>query len=182
MVHVRVGLERLEGRATGEPSAIDRGILDAAHAAGDTIQLTVFRGTNGEGTGSWAMEEALSDADAVRLARHMLVAQLHVYRGLLREGLALHLHCDFLPRDAEAYRTAARALAAELEGRRVPGEHGPHDDALAVDAWILQHLTFFFAVRLETLMTTILPDKLTMMERRTRRFEDLLARWRATTP
>lgn len=168
-VHVTIGPERITGlRAQIGMSEVDRMVIGEARARSERVDLTIFRGRDDDGNGSWGFVEGISEDDASQLAMAMLRSNLPLYRGLMRAGLCLHLHVDWGPVELVAFREAAEELSSELEVR------SEGEDADAVDVWILRNLTFFFALSLEKVLTSILPEKLALMEKRMERIQRMV--------
>ncbi len=143
----------------GELSDADRWILGHAEHAARTrgASVCILRGEGPRG-GCYRFDAGLDRERAAALAEAMLEGQLLAYREMVRLGMCLFVHADFGYREAEAFRDATDAVARALERRT-----GPEAE---VDLWILQNLVFFFTVSFENLVTTVLPDKLPMMEKR----------------
>jgi hypothetical protein len=168
---VRVGLDRIVPRV-GPPrmSSLDQQVLEQAEARAPRIQLGIFRGANGHG-GSWGFDPAMDEHEAIRLAEYLLPGQMIVYRGLLRLGVCLFVHIDWGSLECAAFRAAAAKIADGLHDRLSRGSAEPPNPADVVDLWVLRNLTFFFSLSFDHLVSTILPEKLALMEKRMERIQ-----------
>lgn len=172
--HIRVSPDRLVSlRESTEPGPIDMAICDQAWERAPGLHLTIFRGRDDGGEGSWAFAEGMDPETRGELTYLMLIHQMHVYRELIRAGLCLHLHVEWGEEEIWAFRAAARRRVEELE--RVLAE-GPESAKLPaqVDIWILRNLTFFFQLDLDTITKRLLPDKLALLERRMSRVHQMV--------
>lgn len=160
---------------SGQLSDADRWILDTARYAveEELASFCIFRGRDETTGGAYGFAEALSEDDAAEVATAMLQGQILVYREMVRLGLCLIVHTDFGYAEAAAFRTAIDRLLTQLE----PKASGDDLEArrARLDQWILQNLVFFFTGSFETLASTILPDKLPMMEKRMERIRRMAA-------
>lgn len=177
--HVRVGLDRLARLRdeAGQPptlAPIDRGVLEEARRRAARVQITVFRGRNDDDTGSWDFADELNVLQATEMAYLMLRSQMLVYRGLVKAGLCLHLHVEWTTLAVDVYRQAIRRRIGELNPGPGLVRKASTDPIDLADLWILKNLTFFFSIKFENLITTILPDKLSMLERRMARVRDMV--------
>ena len=148
-------------------SQMDRDIAQAVKQRAGRVHAMLFRGKASGGEGSWDFDSLLDDETSGELGYHLVRTQLGTYRRLLAAGVLLNVHCDFSTRIAHPMQRGAERLVAELEAN--PGV------VAAVDRWILQHLTFFFSLSAEKVLSTILPDKLPMFEQRLPHIRDMVA-------
>lgn len=154
----------------GKLSAIDDWIIAAARKAAEQKLATVciYRARADVGPGCYRFSGRLQEAEVADLAETMLGGQLLIYRELVRMGVCLFVHSEFGYAEAEAYRVATERHIAALRLQ---------DDAQSeLDLWILQNLVFFFTSSFESLATTVLPEKLPMMEKRMERIRRMAAR------
>ncbi len=171
VVPATAGLDIRPGVMTETDHAIAQAARDAATRGNPTV--CIFRARDPEGGGSYAFDPNMSEETATGLASRMLAGQVLVYREMLQLGICLFLHTDLGPVEAQAYRTAVDRRVEELaELVDVTINPDPHDQ---VDLWLLRNLSFFFTLRFEKLTQTILPEKLTLMEKRMDRIHRLAA-------
>ena len=162
--HVAWGLDRLDQPPQTEPSELDRLMVAEARARPGT-DLTIMRGRDDDGQGSFRIEPGVSEAQAQEIAMTVLRDTMPLYRELVRGGLRLHLHCEWEPMAAAAFRDAGDRLAARLAGRR--------DPASQVDSWILGNLLFFFSLSFKRTVSGMLPNKLDRMDKRSERIRQM---------
>ncbi len=154
------------------PSEADQLILRGARdAKAAAASVCIFRARAPGGLGSYRFAPSMSDSQAVETAQAMLDGQMQVYREMLRLGICLFLHTDLDPLAVHGFRGAADIRVAKLE----PEASGTGLDAkrAQLDLWLLRNLNFFFTLGFEKLIATILPDKLTLMEKRMERIRRL---------
>lgn len=169
--HIRVSASRLdELRAkVDEQSAspVDLRVLAEAKRRASEVKLTVFRGIDDEGRGSWGFEPGMDEDTAQELAYYLLRDQLFVYRSLFDSGLFLNFHVEWPNDELHAYRHALTRLRGELDPNANSGVFGTQqDDAASIDSWLLRHGVFFFHAPLDKLVREILPQKWALLERR----------------
>lgn len=155
-----------------EMSDADMQILAGGRkAAGDTATVCIFRARAPVGDGHYMFDPSMSEDQAVETARSMLDAQMRVYREMLRLGICLFLHTDMGLLEVHGYRGAVERRVRELE----PLTRGEGIDAkrAQLDLWLLRNLNFFFTLGFDKLIATILPDKLSLMEKRMERIRRL---------
>lgn len=172
--HRRLGLERLqELRETADESPIETGLVDRVRTSSSPYPIVIFRGRNDDGTATWGFDEGLGPEDALALARMLVISHLPTHRCLLTHGSYVMVHTDFGSREADLLRRASKEL---LEERR---EVVPSDaDLRAIydaDLWILRHLNFYFSLGFERVVEGVLPDKIPLIETRSRNIEALAA-------
>lgn len=163
-VHIVWGLDRMERAPQTEPSDLDRVMIAEARARPGT-DLTIMRGRDDDGRGSFGLEPGVSEAQARDIATTVLRDTMPLYRELIRAGLCLHLHCEWEPLAAAAFRDAGDRLAARLAGRR--------DPASQLDSWILGNLLFFFGLSFKRTVSGMLPNKLDRMDKRSERIREM---------
>lgn len=171
--HLRVGKDRLSSDPPTGLSEVDAEILSQAELRASRVELAIFRGQDDDGRGSWAFADDLEDEDAVVVASRMLDSHLMVYRGLVKAGLCLHVHVEWGPRELRAFRIVTQEKIETLEDR-IAERRTAEAASDAVDLWILRNLVFYFGVSLDKLLTTILPDKLPLMEKRIIRVQRMM--------
>lgn len=165
------GLDVTPGVMTETDHAIAQAARDAAERGNPTV--CIFRARDPDGAGSYAFDPSMDEETAATLASRMLAGQVLVYREMLQLGICLFLHTDLGPVEAQAFRVAvARRVEDLAELVDVTTNPDPHDQ---VDLWLLRNLSFFFTLRFEKLTQTILPEKLTLMEKRMDRIHRLAA-------
>ncbi|MGH1341051.1 MAG: hypothetical protein ACRBN8_05840 [Nannocystales bacterium] len=153
-------------------SESDQRILDGARdARSAAASVCIFRARAPIGDGAYRFEESMTDADAVKTALAMLDGQLRVYREMLRLGICLFLHTDLDPVAVHGFRGAVDVRVEELEP--LTFGVGPEAKRAQLDLWLLRNLNFFFSLGFDKLIATILPDKLTLMEKRMERIRRL---------
>ena len=163
-MHVVWGLDRVKRAPQIEPSELDRIMVAEARARPGT-DLTIMRGTDDDGQGSFRIEPGVSEEQARDIATSVLRETMPLYRELIRTGLCLHLHCEWEPMAAAAFREAGDRLAARLSGRA--------DPASQLDSWILGNLLFFFSLSFKRTVSGMLPNKLDRMDRRSERIREM---------
>lgn len=167
---VVVGRDRLSAlrgaarRGATEPGAIDETILHQARRHPDAHFL-IFRAKDDDGACRYRFDEGLDDAEARELAALMVRSQMTTYRELVGAGMHLLLHAELGFREVELFRSESRAALADLEA-------GGGDPGAALDAWILQHLTYFFAISYAKLVSETLPSLLPLLEQRAPQLRD----------
>lgn len=155
-------------------SATDAEILRQAELRAPRIGLCIFRGVSEDQRVRWRFEPGLSEEQAEEIARAALPGQMIVYRQLLRRGIALFLHVDWGHAEATAYRRAVARRAARLSLQIGEGDGTSTPDPRDVlDLWILRNLVFFFTLKFERLVATILPEKLALMDKRMARIQEM---------
>lgn len=153
-------------------SESDQRILSAARAAASASpSVCIFRARAPVGDGAYRFEQSMSDSEAVTTALSMLDGQLRVYGEMLRLGICLFLHTDLDPVAVHGFRGAVDIRVAELE--QLTFGVGPQAKSAQLDLWILRNLNFFFSLGFDKLIATILPDELTLMEKRMERIRRL---------
>jgi len=176
--HIRVPASRLdELRAQVEEhsaSPVDLRILAEGKRRASEVALTIFRGLDDDGRGSWGFEPGVDEQTAQELAYYLLRDQLFLYRGLFDAGILLSFHVEWPNDELHAYRHALARLRDELNPNADSGVFGrERDDAASVDRWLLRHGVFFFHATLDKLIDEMLPEKWALMERRLARAEQV---------
>lgn len=175
--HVRVMASRLDELRTKvaeqSHSPLDLRLLAEGRRRAKEVRLTIFRGHDDAGQGSWRFEPGIDEAVARELAYYLLRDQMYVYRGLFDVGLYLNFHVEWPIDELDAYRHALTRLRGEIDPSAHSGVFGKQADAASIDRWILRHGTFFFRVTLDKFIDSILPEKWTLMERRIQRAQQL---------
>lgn len=159
----------------GRLGSIERWVIDAGRNAVEEKLATVciFRARADDGIGVYRFSEDLGALTPTDLAEQMLAAQMLVYREMVQMGVCLFVHTEFGYTETEAFEGASSRLQASLRPRADDG-----DVEAEVDLWILQNLVFFFTVRFQGLTTSILPEKLPLMEKRMERIRRMAVRAR----
>ncbi len=155
-----------------EMSEADLQILAGGRRAADaSATVCIFRARAPVGEGHYLFDPMMSEEQAVETARAMLDAQMRVYREMLRLGICLFLHTDMGLLEVHGFRGAVEMRIRELE----PLTRGGGIDAkrAQLDLWLLRNLNFFFTLGFDKLIATILPDKLSLMEKRMERIRRL---------
>lgn len=166
------GTERIE--ALKQPtslSAADRFLLEQTKQRGERVHLAAVRAVNDEGDRLWGFDPALSGSETEELGYLITKSLLPVHRRMMANGIALLAHTECGPRECYAMRYGVRRLLAELEA-------SPHADAALtdVDRWILRNMLFHFALDLEHVTTSLLPNQIRMIERRWSRVSELVTK------
>lgn len=155
-----------------EMTESDLAVLEGARrAAESSATVCIFRARAPIGDGQYCFAPSMSEAQAVTTALAMLDGQIRVYREMLKLGLCLFLHTDMGPLEVGGFRGAVDRRVEELEPL-TRGEGGRAKQA-QLDLWLLRNLNFFFTLSFDKLIATILPDKLTLMEKRMERIRRL---------
>ncbi|MCR9159298.1 MAG: hypothetical protein ACE37F_08730 [Nannocystaceae bacterium] len=167
--------------ASADPmSDADRQILEGGRrAAAASASVCIFRARAPVGEGYYGFAPTTTDGQAVQTALSMLEGQMRVYRGMLDLGICLFLHTDLGGLEVHGFRGAVEARIAEIE----PLSKG---DTLAakrahLDLWMLRNLIFFFSLGFDKLAATVLPEKLTLMEKRMERIRRLAGELKAAS-
>lgn len=166
------GEERIE--ALKQPtslSAADRYLIEQTKKCGSRVHLLAFRATNDAGDRLWSFDPKLSSAQAEELGYLITKSLLPVHRRLMANGVALLAHTECGTRECYAMRYGVRRLLTELEQQ--PHAHAALTD---VDRWILRNMLFHFALDLELVATSLLPNQIRMIERRWARVSDLVTK------
>ncbi len=166
-----VDIGRLEQPAA--PSDLDRQIVGLIDDVGEDVHVSVFRAGGGDTPGLWRFQEGLSEKQMIDLAEHLLVGQLPVYRGLVRRGICLHVHVELPIEVAHAFRDATELLIQRIMDEDERNE--AHRVMHVADVWLLRNLSFYFTVGFAPLMHRILPEKLSLMEKRLARGRQMYA-------
>jgi hypothetical protein len=170
LVEIRVSMAQLadfrsQGR-TGIP--LDEEVLEAARRRSGQDQIVLVRG-KGEGGGSWAFDDGMSQQEQEELGYQLVHDQLPTYRRLVAAGVYALMHVDWGAAECHAYTEATKRLLLELEESSIPEFSAPDAEHAAidrVDRWILKHLTFFFAEPLEAVFERVLSTQLPKLESR----------------
>lgn len=166
-----VDIERLEQPAAA--SDLDRQIVRLIDEVDEGVHVSVFRAGGADTPGLWRFQEGLSEKQMIALAEHLLVGQLPVYRGLVRRGICLHVHVELPIEVAHAFRDATEHLIQRIMDEE---ERSEVDRVMHVaDVWLLRNLSFYFTVGFEPFMNRILPEKLSLMEKRLSRGRQMYA-------
>ena len=153
-------------------SEADEQILEGARRCLDSsATVCIFRGQAPVGEGRYAFDPNMTEGQAVETALAMLSGQMRVYREMLRLGICLFLHTDLGLLEVHGFRGAVARRIAELETR--PGVVDLEAKRAQLDLWMLRNLNFFFTLGFDKLIATILPDKLSLMEKRMERIRRL---------
>lgn len=168
--HVRVGRERLENPRGREMSDVDRQLLEQMQRREGRVTAVIFRGRDDHGAGSWGFDPSLDAHESDALALELLRGMVLVYRSFVESGVCVHAHADWGPAEARAFRVANASLVGELGEQLARGGLRPVQRREAeVELWTLRNLTFFFTLGYRTLVRSVLPEKLPMLEQRTDR-------------
>jgi len=170
LVEIRVSRSRLaEYRSRGQTGIpLDQEVLDAARRRSGEDQIVVVRG-KGQGGGSWAFDEGLSELEAEELGYQLVRDQLPTYRRLVAAGVFALMHVDWGVAECRAYTEASKRLLGELEESSIPefsAQNAEHAAVDRADRWILKHLTFFFGEPLEAVFERVLSTQLPKLESR----------------
>jgi len=166
------GVERIEAlRQPTSLSAADRYLIEQTKKCGSRVHLLAFRAANEAGERLWSFDPKLSSSQAEELGYLLIKSLLPVHRRLMANGVALLAHTECGTREAYAMRYGVRRLLTELEQQ-------PHaNPALTdVDRWILRNMLFHFALDLELVASSLLPNQIRMIERRWARVSDLVTK------
>lgn len=164
------GLERIE--ALKQPTALnaaDRYLIEQTKKYGNRVHLAAFRAANEAGDRLWSFDPKLNGAQAEELGYLLTKSLLPVHRRMMANGVALLAHTECGTRECYAMRYGVRRLLTEIEEE-------PHTNAALtdVDRWILRNMLFHFALGLEHVTTSLLPNQVQMLERRWTRVSDLV--------
>lgn len=166
ITEMRVGRARLkELRESGRAAEVDGTLIDRLRFATEKYDCVVFRGRGDDPQSVYRLADTLSVAEQQELTQRLVISQLRCWRTLVELGVTVVVHSEF-GSSALPFRDACRDLADDPErdpsvGARVAG----------IDEWILRHMIFFFSQNYEATMTTLLPDKLPLIELRREKLE-----------
>jgi hypothetical protein len=170
---VVVGRERLgQLRASGQASSIDHEILSRVRAAGDHVNVLIFRGRAPEGRGRYSVDPDLSDEERAELGYLLVFSQTPTYRRFLAAGILAFLHVELFGATLDAFRSGTERMLNELERNVIEIDPAVR----AVDTWVLKHLSFYFSLGLDSVLERILPDKMPLFESREPRIREMLTR------
>ncbi len=156
----RARLERL--RASSGQSEIEDAIIARIEAAAEPYALVVFRGCSEDGAGTWGYAPDLSEDEVQELSRLLIVSHLPTHRCMLRHGVYVMVHTDIAPCEAEALRRASQDLYEERSrGLQSSAAGSASADS---DLWIFRHMNFYLALSFDKAMSSVLPDKLPLIE------------------
>jgi len=167
-----LGVERIEAlRKPVGLSAVDRYLIEQTRLRGHRVHLLVFRAANDLGERLWSFDPQLSSSQVEELGYLVTKALLPVHRRMMANGVALLAHTDWGTRECYAMRCGVRRLLTELEQQ-------PHPSAALtdVDRWVLRNMCFHFALGIEHVTKSLLPNQIRMIERRWARVSDLVTR------
>ena len=165
---VTIGRARLEElRRDTSSGDLDRALAQRVSSATDGFDCVVFRGRGADSSHCYRLDETLDEDEFAELAQRLLVSQLPCWRSLLERGVLAIVHSEF-GSSAMHFRNASRALAqSKRPDPRVSAR------IAQVDAWLLEHMVFYFSQNYEATMTALLPDKLPLLELRRGKLEGL---------
>ena len=163
---IRVGRERLLALRTGGASGeIDQVLADRVRFSKVHYDVVVFRGKTEDGAASYRLDDQLEREQLEELALRLVASQLSCWRSLLELGVSLIVHSDF-GSSAKPFRDACRSLADTPDR-----DSGVGARVANIDEWLLRHLIFYFSQSYEATMSTLLPDKLPLLELRKEKLE-----------
>lgn len=166
------GVERIETlRKPTRLSAADRYLIEQTRHRKGRVHLAALRAGDGFGQRLWSFDPILTAGEVEELGYLITKSLIPVHRRMMANGVALLAHTEWGPRECYAMRYGVRRLLAELSDQ-------PHSNpALTdVDTWILRNMLFHFALDLEHVKTTLLPNQIRMIERRWERVSALITR------
>ncbi|MEM7158707.1 MAG: hypothetical protein AAF799_38050 [Myxococcota bacterium] len=176
--HIVVGRDRLQAlRERVAASQVDEELLAVARANPD-LHGFVMLGTSPDGRGTWRFDDALDDAQRRELAILMIRAHMPFKRLMFLAGCHDSLYVDWREADVQTMTRAASRLRAELhaeaadtpvdtiEGKRV-----------RLDRWIVERLTFYQGVSLESVLHQVLPKRIERRDQRRPLVEELLGHY-----
>ena len=157
-------------------SETDQWFIDQAHAHEGSVSVVIFRGSNDDGTARWGFDPSLDAHEADALAVELLRGMVIVYGQFFECGICVHAHAEWAPREARAFRHANNVLIEELarELDTLDPDSPRHREA-ELELWTLRNLTFFFTLGFTTLVNSVLPEKLPMLEMRIDRVRQRLS-------
>ena len=169
--HVRLDSARLSEleRADCLP-AFDQEVVDLVERAGVDDAVLVMRAQSDDRKGSWSFDEGLSEPEALELAYRLARAQLPTYRRLIRHGVVAVAYVELRRRAVESLRTGAKRVLYDLDS-----SGGSATIVEQFDRWILRHLTFFYALPCEKVLTGVLPAQLAIIEERLPQLHQLVS-------
>jgi hypothetical protein len=179
-----VGRERLAAlREQSSAGIIDQEIVEEVRRRRTEMPIAVFRGLADSGEIAWAFAEDLSDAEVDELAYRLVVSQQPTYRSLLEAGVFVIVHVECGRRETPSFRAGTARRLAELRGELADMTQTRRlDPVRRLDIWMLQNLTFFFNLELESVLRDVLPDKIPLLEQRVPTIKAMLAALPAAAP
>jgi hypothetical protein len=155
--------KRLEGvAASTELSPVELWLIDNARASGERARITILRAVNSDGERVWFFDPAFDNA-ALQEAGYVLTkALLPFHRALRKAGVMLMVHSDWGDRESYGMRNGIWRCLEEFRARA----KAETDTPLENDQWVLKHMVQHMSLSLEHIVEKILPDHLTMIDRR----------------
>jgi hypothetical protein len=154
-------------RTPSDLSKVERWMIEQAKIRGERARIVIFRAVNERGERVWEFDPTLSERELEEGGLVLTKALIPLHRRLMAAGVVLMLHTDWGLRDCYALRHGIRKALDELQDAP-----GPIAQA---DRWVWTHMLLHVALDLDHVTTSLLPEQLTMIERRWPRVRDLVA-------
>jgi len=167
IVFDRVRLTKL--RMDPAPSELDLQVRREVLERRGHIHFALFRGKTDDGRGLCTVSEHLGTDELEELGCLLMRQQIVTYRYLARAGACVHVRTEWDDRASDMFAVGTDRLIDDIVRRSNPPT--PTDE---LDLWCLKHFTFTFALSFERVMKEVLPEKFTLLERRSTRIKKLL--------
>jgi hypothetical protein len=163
-----IGCERIEKlRHAGDVNQVERSLIAQVRRR-ENVRVVLFRAKNDAGERVWQFGPDLQDSMMEDVGIVMTKALLPLHRRLMAAGVMLMVHTDWGGRECLSMRDGMRALADKA---------GQGTTALdAADHWLLTHMLLHVGLDQEHVTKTLLPDYLSLIDRRWERVHELLAK------
>ena len=164
-----LGRERIEKlRSPGSLSQVDRWLIGQAQARRGNARIVLFRACNSAGDRVWQFDPGLREAELEEAGYLLTCALVPFHRRLLDAGVVLMAHTDWGIRECYAMRYGVRRREQEL----AQSAEGPLRE---VDRWLLGNMLLHVALSLEHVAERLLPNHLSMVDRRWLQLAPLLS-------
>jgi len=149
---------------------VDRRILARVRKRSANTPIMIMRGIDDSGDALWRFDADFGDAELEQAGRIFVGSLLPLYRRLLAAGIVLFVHAHWGERETPPLRRGIAQLVSELKAS--PEDLAVHD----LDHWILKNMLLFSSLSMLHVAQNLLPDHLSLLERREHRIHALLAR------
>ena len=161
----RERIERLRGPST--LNHVDRWLIGQVAARHDNVRIVLFRACNSAGLRVWQFDATLSEPELQDAGYVLTRALVPFHRRLLNAGVVLMAHTDWGLRECYAMRYGVRRREQELA-------EGKQNSVHEVDRWLLGNMLLHVALSLEHVTQRLLPNHLSMVDRRWHQVTQLL--------
>jgi hypothetical protein len=163
-----IGRDRIEKlRKSTSVNDVERSLVAQVRRR-ERVRVVLFRAKNDAGRRVWEFGPDLEDSMMDDVGVVMTKALLPLHRRLMAAGVMLMVHTDWGGRESLSLRDGMRALA-ERAGRGTTAID-------VADHWLLTHMLLHVGLDQEHVTKTLLPDYLSLIDRRWERVQELIAR------